>query len=458
MNSQNITDINIVRLSPHPNNPRKDLGDLTELAESIKVNGILQNLTVVKDEEPSNNGPQYKVIIGHRRLAAAELAGLEIVPCTIAEMNPEEQISTMLCENLQRADLTPLEQAKGFQMMMDLGDTVQGIADKSGFSEQTVSHRLEIAKLSDEAINKSEENGITLMDFAFLEKVKNVKKREKLLKENSHSNFVYSVEQAVKEELITERTKDVRKVLKELTESKDSKYNYGAPNGFVIWKSFNLSADKAPVITLPKDTKGWKYAIRGYRNNDLEIFKPAKKQELTKKELEEKEKEKVFKGRVKAIKELNALAFSRRMSFMKELLQGSGGQSLKEHEDEILRAQFEEMVDRLQLDEDILASVLGIEHEQYTALDKEEFEKHTRDFSIRKLAALFLYALLDGNDDVFFSHIYGYEIRPTKWFNYADDGLEKVLSFLELLGYKPMDWEKLLYDGTHELYDQPEKE
>ena len=66
-----IINIEIDRLLPHPQNPRKNLGDLSELAESIKKNGILQNLTVVRADED-----KYTVIIGHRRCAAAKLAGL----------------------------------------------------------------------------------------------------------------------------------------------------------------------------------------------------------------------------------------------------------------------------------------------------------------------------------------------------------------------------------------------
>ena len=64
----------------------------------------------------------YRVVIGHRRLAAAKLAGLAEVPCAVVEMTEQEQIATMLLENMQRSDLTVYEQAQGFQMMLDLGE------------------------------------------------------------------------------------------------------------------------------------------------------------------------------------------------------------------------------------------------------------------------------------------------------------------------------------------------
>lgn len=101
-----ITNIDVTKLKEHPDNPRKNIGDVTELAESIKARGILQNLTVV----PAENG-MYTVIIGHRRLAAAKQAGLTEVPCAVVDMDYKTQLSTMLLENMQRSDLTVYEQA-----------------------------------------------------------------------------------------------------------------------------------------------------------------------------------------------------------------------------------------------------------------------------------------------------------------------------------------------------------
>ena len=127
--------IPVSKLWKHPDNPRKDLGDVTELAESIKVNGVLQNLTVVPligEITKKWDGESYRVIIGHRRLAAAKLAGLEELPCVVVEMSEREQLSTMLTENMQRSDLTVYEQAQGFQMMLNMGDSVAEILEEIG--------------------------------------------------------------------------------------------------------------------------------------------------------------------------------------------------------------------------------------------------------------------------------------------------------------------------------------
>ena len=79
MKNTNIVEIPLSSIFAHPDNPRKNLGDLTELAESIQTNGILQNLTVVRNKLDDT----YTVIIGHRRLAAAKLAGLTTVACVV---------------------------------------------------------------------------------------------------------------------------------------------------------------------------------------------------------------------------------------------------------------------------------------------------------------------------------------------------------------------------------------
>ena len=102
-----ITNIPRSKLEPHPDNPRKDLGDLTDLAASIKRSGVLQNLTAV----PSPDHPDmYRIVIGHRRHAAAGLAGVDELPCAIEDMSYADQVATMLAENMQRNDLTIADQ------------------------------------------------------------------------------------------------------------------------------------------------------------------------------------------------------------------------------------------------------------------------------------------------------------------------------------------------------------
>lgn len=88
MEVKGIVTIGLEHIHPHPDNPRKDLGDLTELAESIKKNGIMQNLTVIpKEGEPG----EYITIIGHRRSAAAKLAGVTEAPCRVVRRHDRQR-------------------------------------------------------------------------------------------------------------------------------------------------------------------------------------------------------------------------------------------------------------------------------------------------------------------------------------------------------------------------------
>lgn len=225
-NNATLTYIPIEALFPHPDNPRKVLGDLTELAESIKVKGVMQNLTVVKghartheewqrysklyEEQPSEELRQkmnsaryddgYTVIIGHRRTEAARIAGLIELPCIVVEMTEQEQVATMLLENIQRSDLTVYKQAQGFQMMLDLGDTVDGISGKTGFSKSTVRRRLKIAELDGDTLKEVSDRQLSLGDFERLDEIEDIKKRNKILKTIGTNNFENELAKAIAEQ------------------------------------------------------------------------------------------------------------------------------------------------------------------------------------------------------------------------------------------------------------------
>lgn len=113
MNKRNsIIYIGREHLHAHPDNPRKDLGALDELRESIRENGIMQNLTVIPQRGLVDSG-EYTILIGHRRFAASE-GILDELPCVVVDdLTDREQVGIMLCENLQRNDLTYYEQAQG---------------------------------------------------------------------------------------------------------------------------------------------------------------------------------------------------------------------------------------------------------------------------------------------------------------------------------------------------------
>ena len=142
--SNQIKLINTSLIDPHPDNPRKNIGDVTDLAASIKTNGLLTPLSVVP------NGERYRVIAGHRRLAACKQAGIRAVPCFVLQLNPLQQLEAMVTENCQREQLTALEEADAIQGMLDLGATTANVAYRLGRSADYVRDRAKAASIGNE--------------------------------------------------------------------------------------------------------------------------------------------------------------------------------------------------------------------------------------------------------------------------------------------------------------------
>lgn len=217
--------IAVDKLQPHPQNPRKVIGDVTELAESIKANGILQNLTVVPNNDDWDDKSDFTVVIGHRRLAAAKQAGLTELPCAVVEMSEKEQLSTMLTENMQRSDLTVYEEAKGCQLLLDLGDTVAEIAEKTGFSESKIRRRVKLCELDEEAFKESQIRQPTLQDYDRLNQIKDIDVRNELLTSIGTNNFDNRLYSAVQKQKTDEEKEKIEKFCLEHRMTKVQKYN-----------------------------------------------------------------------------------------------------------------------------------------------------------------------------------------------------------------------------------------
>lgn len=151
-----IENLQVDDLHANPHNPRKQVGDVEELASSIRSQGIKQPLLVTPNGETDIDGrKQYRVVIGHRRLAAARQAGLSTVPAIVEEMDARREREIMLVENTQRSDLTPIEEADGYQGLLDLGVRVKEMAEKTGRSDRFVRRRLKIARIPQETRDMS---------------------------------------------------------------------------------------------------------------------------------------------------------------------------------------------------------------------------------------------------------------------------------------------------------------
>ncbi len=139
----------ISMIIPNPQQPRESISEesLVELSASIREHGILQPLVVSRDPVTG----MYTLIAGERRLRAAKLAGLEKVPVIIRTVSEQQRLTQALIENIQRADLSPLETARGFRRLIDeFNLTHEALADQVGKSRVTVTNTLRLLNLPQE--------------------------------------------------------------------------------------------------------------------------------------------------------------------------------------------------------------------------------------------------------------------------------------------------------------------
>jgi ParB family chromosome partitioning protein len=127
-----------------------DAAALQELADSIRQHGLLQPLVVsrIRDDGGSPLAPRYRLIAGERRWQAARMAGLARVPVVIKEATPQDLLELALVENVQRADLNPLEEATAYRQLVDeFGLTQQQVASRVGKSRVAIANALRLLQL-----------------------------------------------------------------------------------------------------------------------------------------------------------------------------------------------------------------------------------------------------------------------------------------------------------------------
>ncbi len=149
-NESGVISLPVHQIKPNPRQPRTEINDanLQELAESIREHGVLQPVLVIT--EPGKD--EYYLVAGERRLRAAKLAGLEMIPAIIRPVSEQERLELALIENLQREDLSPLETAEAYQQLVEeFGLRHEDIAIRVGKSREAVSNTLRLLNLSDEA-------------------------------------------------------------------------------------------------------------------------------------------------------------------------------------------------------------------------------------------------------------------------------------------------------------------
>ena len=178
--TEEIVELNVNELRPNPYQPRTvfDEDALNELAESIKENGVIEPIIVKK----SIKG--YDVIAGERRLKASKIAGKETIPAIIRQLSDDKMAEIALLENLQRENLTALEEAKAYKSLIDkLNLTQEQLAKKVSKSRSHVTNMLGLLRLPKEVQNMIQNKKLTMGHARALSKLENEEEIIKMAKE-----------------------------------------------------------------------------------------------------------------------------------------------------------------------------------------------------------------------------------------------------------------------------------
>ena len=461
--NKTITMIPVAELYPHPNNPRKNLGDLTELADSIAAKGVLQNLTVVPGHDGRMDG--YTVIIGHRRLAAAKKAGLDALPCSIVDLTEQEQIETMLLENMQRSDLTVYEQAQGFQMMLDFGQSMDEVAKKTGFSRNTIKHRLEIMKLDQKVLSKVSARQVSLTDFMKLEKLEDLEYRNKVLAHIGTKNFENELKTAIEDENKERNLHVALELLDGFAED-----GSGMKEFFRLEPelSLNMQADssidaiKELVKNGPGNCKHF-YKVEVQHSTWLYIrrFDPDKSQQ----ENAEKERREAYEKDLEAIlgelSEAGKRHYQLRSEFVKGLLKTGVLKALPDAENKVGSMFFtvltyKETTGGYGTDWSVITEVLGRKFKKASDYrwdnrpDANDVLEYIGAMPTLNKMLIYWYGMFEGGANAYAVRSWGEQCATIRK---ADNSrLQRLYGYLSDLGYQVSDEESTMMDGTHELF------
>lgn len=445
----NITEIELSKLVHHPQNPRKDLGDLTELTDSIKASGIMQNLTVVPEDD------HYLVVIGNRRMEAAKLAGLDTAPCAVVDMTPAEQLSTMMVENMQRSDLTIFEQAAGFQLMMDMGDSLDDIAEKTGFSKTTVRRRVKLMELDQEELRKVAADGrqISMSELDELNKVENVSRRNELLKDIGTVYFHTKYLGALEAEKIEKLRPKLLKLLKDKgVKDKGTNVTGRSYIGYISFSSethfrneldsmFEKYKDRLPLAVCN--------AYGANKKESTGVYLYCTDSNMSSEKQEEQLRRKRFDHSYEVVKNINHKWWLSRLTFIRNYTQVDA----RRHASVITTALAESAIrnNNWVMGKIDVALLMG-----YSDADNEKVIAEAVVRAEKTPSLMTLWVAYDMLDDCYDDEGYigrDYHGKPERGFDDDCKQLDWIYDFLEKLGYEMSDEEKALRDGTSELFD-----
>lgn len=265
----------VTKLEPRADQPRSrfDPEKLEELAQSIRDHGVLQPITV-RDLDFD----RYEIIAGERRWRAARMAGLSEVPVNIVDVSDREAAEIALIENLQREDLNPVEEARGYETLMDRhGLTQEQVAERVGKSRPAVANALRLLRLPPRAIALTETGKLTVSQAKALLELDDAAAQDEL-----------AVKAAEQDLSVREIAAAVKKVRSEGEKRPRPKRNYRlGPDGidYAAELERDLSGALGRKVTIQPGRESGKLTLDYYNDKDLAYLVKALKTMKTEWEL-----------------------------------------------------------------------------------------------------------------------------------------------------------------------------
>jgi ParB family chromosome partitioning protein len=343
----------------------------------------------------------------------------------------------MLLENMQRNDLTVYEQANGFQLLLNFGETINDIAEKTGFSETTVRRRVKLLELDQGKFKASIERGATLQDFVEVSKIEDINVRNQVLDSLGTQNWKWNLSKALENQEMPQRKKELLEFLKDWAKPVKT-----APNNSMY--EHNFYSYKLDGYKKPKDAGKVEYC---YVDNGNTVMVYQKTAASEKKKTSETEKS--YKERDAQIKELTKRAYQLRGDFVKNF--GGGKKSVND----IMAFAMIRLTRYGGADPDTLLNLLEIDAPNEDEIkDYMERVNFKRDLIFRKYLEqpertmlLVAWSSLDSNEKYYESHTYNFSINHS-----PNPTLDAIYNGLIALGYEMSDEERALRDGTHKLF------
>jgi ParB family chromosome partitioning protein len=255
--------VNVDAIIPNPHQPRSvfDPDALQELADSIREMGLIQPLIVqqIAGGEGITTAPRYQLITGERRWRAARLAGLQHVDVIVKDASPQEMLEMALVENIQRADLNPLEEAAAYQQLADdFGLTQERIAERVGRSRVSVTNTMRLLRLP-QPIKEALSTAVISEGHA-----------RALLMLDDEDEQLLALRSVVKRRLSVRQTEELVRRLQAAGDGAPARQRSRSPETEALERQFREAL--GTKVDLFRSRKGGKVVVHFYSEEDLQAL------------------------------------------------------------------------------------------------------------------------------------------------------------------------------------------